>query len=270
MSGLIFKLKNVSFDTGKKYYLDKTINKGTKSLFDVADQSSGGAKNLPAGGVISDLTYNANTGTFSLAKTYDSTHKGMVYAGVKNDGFDINADGAMKVADKHWMLTAWLKITKSGSVSTFNNQIMHFSTVETNGYPNAMLSIVPTTDANGFPTKLEIAVRGKNFVPTLSSVIALFDGNLHQFAVECVVSDNNANFTVNVYIDKVLVYTSTTTVPSTLPGDPTTRRIGTSNPFPLSWTGMFYRARIDNLELGAIDALSLLTADYNLGISRFS
>lgn len=154
MSGRIEVLKGVVNDTGKKFYRDKSINKGTRSVFDMAVDAMGGGKDLAAGAIIHDLTYNDHSGAFSLAKTYSAANKGMVFAGAKNDGFDLDAAGCMKVSDTHWMFTGWFKVTKAGSLSTFNNQLLHFSTTETNGYANALLSVVPTTDATGQPTKI--------------------------------------------------------------------------------------------------------------------
>lgn len=269
MAGRVEQLIGVTINTGLKYYRDKSINAGTRSLFDVSSAWAGGAANIAANATIKDLTYNANTARFSLAKTYNATNKGVVFSGVKNDGFDLDEAGCMKVSDTHWLFTAWLKVTKAGSLSTFNNQLLHFSTAEVNGYPNALLSIVPTTDAAGQPTKIELAVRGKNYVPT-ANLLPLFDGNLHQFAVECEFSADGTQHTIRVYIDKVQVYTTTGALATTPPGEPTTRRIGTSNPFPLAWTGLFYRARVDDLSIAGGTAVDVLTADYASARSRFS
>jgi len=269
MSGRIEVLKGMVNDTGKKFYRDKSINKGTRSVFDMAVDAMGGGKDLAAGAIIHDLTYNDHTGAFSLAKTYSAANKGMVFAGVKNDGFDLDAASCMKVSDTHWLFMAWVKVTKAGSLSTFNNQLLHFSTTETNGYANALLSVVPTTDATGQPTKIELAVRGKNYVVT-SNLLPLFDGGRHQFAVECEFSADGTQHTVRAYIDKVVVFTSTSALAATPPGEPTTRRVGTSNPFPLSWTGMLYRARVDDVGTSGLTATDILTADYNLCASRFS
>lgn len=269
MSGRIEVLKGVVNDTGKKFYRDKSINNGTRSVFDMAVTAMGGGKDLAAGAIIHDLTYNDYTGSFSLAKSYSEANKGMVFAGVKNDGFNLDAASCMKVSDTHWLFTAWVKVTKAGSLSTFNNQLLHFSTVETNGYATALLSVVPTTDATGQPTKIELAVRGKNYVVT-SNLLPLFDGVRHQFAVECEFSADGSQHTIRAYIDKVVVFTSTSALAVTPPGEPTTRRIGTSNPFPLSWTGMLYRARVDDVGTSGLTATDILTADYNLCASRFS
>lgn len=105
MSGRIEVLKGVVNDTGKKFYRDKSINKGTRSVFDMAVDAMGGGKDLAAGAIIHDLTYNDHSGAFSLAKTYSAANKGMVFAGAKNDGFDLDAAGCMKVSDTHWMFT---------------------------------------------------------------------------------------------------------------------------------------------------------------------
>ncbi|HCB2067997.1 MULTISPECIES: hypothetical protein [Klebsiella pneumoniae complex] len=269
MSGRIEVLKGVVNDTGKKFYRDKSINKGTRSVFDMAVTTMGGGKDLAAGATIHDLTYNDHTGAFSLAKSFNAVNNGMVFAGVKNDGFDLDAASCMKVTDTHWLFTAWLKVSKAGSVSTFNNQLLHFSAAEVNGAANALLSIVPTTDVAGQPTKIELAVRGKNYVPT-ANLLPLFDGNRHQFAVECEFSADGTQHTIRAYIDKVVVFTSTSALAVTPPGEPTTRRIGTSNPFPLSWTGMLYRARVDDVGTSGLTATDILTADYNLCASRFS
>ncbi|SWV19578.1 Uncharacterised protein [Klebsiella pneumoniae] len=44
MSGRIEVLKGVVNDTGKKFYRDKSINKGTRSVFDMAVDAMGGGK----------------------------------------------------------------------------------------------------------------------------------------------------------------------------------------------------------------------------------
>lgn len=269
MSGLIITLKDVVYDTGKKYYMDKSVNKGTRSLFDMAETTTGGGKDLSAGAVINDLTYNANTGAFQLAKTFDSAKKGMVYSGVKNDGFDLDANSCMKVSDKHWMFTSWLKINLAGTVSSFNNQILHFSTAPTNGANTALLSLVPTLNSAGTPTTIELAVRGKNYVLS-SQLLPLFDGARHQFAVECSLNADGTSQTVKVYIDKVLVYSKTAAAAETAPGEPTNRRIGTTNSLPLAWNGLLYRVRVDDLSTSGVTADDVLSADYNLCSSRFS
>nr|DAH56260.1 MAG TPA: hypothetical protein [Caudoviricetes sp.] len=269
MGGRIDILKGVNVGTGRKFYRDKSLNSGTRSAFDLAVADMGGAKNLAAGAIIQDLSYNNYTASFSLAKTYDIARKGMAFSGVNNDGFDLSADACMKPEDKHWMLVAWLRISKAGTVSSFNNQLMHFSTVATNGYPNAMLSIVPTTDANGQPTKIEMGVRGKNYVVT-NELMPLFDGNRHQFAVECEINAAGTSHTIRAYIDKVVVFSSTSSVAATVPGAPVVRRIGTSSPFPTAWTGMLHRVRVDDVGTSGLAASDILSADYALCSPRFS
>lgn len=268
MGGRIDILKGVTSGATRKFYRDKSLNAGTRSAFDVAVADMGGAKNLAAGAIIQDLSYNDYTASFSLAKTYDNTHKGMVFPGVANDGFDLEADAVMLPTDTHWLFAAWLKITKAGTASSFNNQVFHFSTAATNGYPNAMLSLVPTTDASGQPTQLSLGVRGKNYVIT-EQLLPLFDGNRHQFAVECEFNEDGTRHTIRVYLDKVVIYTSSSALVSTAPGVPTIRRIGTGSIFPSAWTGIFYRTRIDDLKAGNVTAAEVLAADYELCSPRF-
>lgn len=269
MGGRIDILKGVNVGTGRKFYRDKSLNSGTRSAFDLAVADMGGAKNLAAGAIIQDLSYNDYTASFSLAKTYDATKKGMVFAGVSNDGFDLSADACMKPEDTHWLFLAWLKVTKAGTVSTFNNQLLHFSTVATNGYPNAMLSIIPTNDASGQPTKIEMGVRGKNYIVT-TELMPLFDGNRHQFAVECEFNAAGTQHTVRAYIDGVVVFSSTSSLATTAPGAPVVRRVGTSSPFPAAWTGMLYRVRVDDLSKTTVSAATAIAADYALCSARFS
>lgn len=269
MGGRIDILKGVNVGNGRKFYRDKSLNSGTRGAFDMAVAEMGGAKNLAAGEVIKDLSYNNYTASFSLAKTYDPDSKGMVFAGVNNDGFDLGADVCMQPEDTHWLFLAWLKVTKAGTVSSFNNQLMHFSTVAVNRYPNAMLSIVPTNDANGHPTKIEMGVRGKNYIVT-NELMPLFDGNRHQFAVECEFNAAGTSHTIRAYIDKVVVFTSTSTLAATPPGTPVVRRVGTSSPFPVAWTGRLYRVRVDDLSNTTVTGATAVTADYDLCASRFS
>lgn len=269
MGGRIDILKGVNVGSGRKFYRDKSLNSGTRSAFDLAVADMGGAKNLAAGAIIQDLSYNDYTAAFSLAKTYDTDKKGMVFAGVKNDGFDLSADACMKPEDTHWMFLAWLKVTKAGTVSTFNNQLLHFSTVETTGYPNAMLSIVPHTDASGQPTKIEMAVRGKNYIVT-NELMPLFDGNRHQFAVECEFNADSTQHTIRAYIDGVVVFSPTSALATAAPGASTVRRVGTCNPYPSAWTGMLYRVRVDDLSETTVSAATAIAADYALCSTRFS
>ncbi|MFM4124565.1 hypothetical protein AB8R75_06655 [Klebsiella quasipneumoniae subsp. similipneumoniae] len=265
MSGLIITLKGVVYDTGKKYYLDKTINPGTRSLFDMAEPSTGGGNNITAGAQIADLTYNGNTGTFVASKAF--SNGGMRFTGIKDDGFDLPSAACMTVSDTHWMFAAWLKITNAGS-SGFNNQTLHFSTVATNGSTTALLSLIPTI-SSGAVTIIELAVRGKNYV--LSSQLApLYDGARHQFAVECSISADGAFQTVKVYLDKVQVYSSTSAVAATPPGEPTNRRVGTTATLPLSWAGWLYRVRVDDITASGVAATEILSADYALCAGRFS
>lgn len=267
MGGRIEVLNGVVADTGKKFYRDKTINAGTRSVFDMAVTSMGGGKDVSAGAEINDLTYNDYNGTFAASKVF--SNGGMEFAGVKGDGFDLEASSSMKVADTHWLFTAWMKITLAGSVSSFNNQTIHFSTANTNGATTALLSLVPTLNSSGVPTTIELAVRGKNYVLS-TQVLPLYDGNVHQFAVELSLSADGATQTLKVYIDKSMVYSNTGTVATTPPGEPTVRRIGTTASLPLSWKGKFYRSRVDIITVSGLTVTEILTSDYNLCASRFS
>ncbi|WP_404325847.1 hypothetical protein HBA17_00115 [Klebsiella pneumoniae] len=94
----------------------------------------------------------------------------------------------------------------------------------------------------------------------------LFDGVRHQFAVECEFSVDGTQHTVRAYIDKVVVFTSTSALAAT--GKPTTRRVGTSNPFPLSGQVCCIAHGL-MMSASGLTATDILTADYNLCASRF-
>ncbi|MEV9625349.1 hypothetical protein ACMAV9_13140 [Klebsiella pneumoniae] len=268
MGGRIEILKDVVYDTGLKHYRDISINKGTRSVFDVSNTWAGGAGDIGQGAIIKDLTFNNYEGSFNKAKKFKNG--GMIFTGVGNDGFDFEQRSIMSSQDKHWMMTVWLKITSAGAVNSFNNQTLHFATTGLNDGNQSLLSLVPTTNASGNVTTVELRVRGKNYVVT-SQVMPLYDGNVHQLSVECSVSQDGATQRVIIFIDKVKVYDSgNSAVATALPGEPTVRRVGTSASLPLAWGGSFYRARVDDLAVSGLLAEEVITADYESAHARFS
>ncbi|PRD12331.1 hypothetical protein, partial [Pantoea coffeiphila] len=99
----------------------------------------------------------------------------------------------------------------------------------------------------------------------------LFDGQLHQLAVECLVSDDGTQQRVIVYLDQLNVFDSGwTAVAGTIPAAPTFRYIGTSAAFPVAWAGQFYRYRKDDLTVSQLTAADVISADVECVGTRFS
>nr|WP_154325033.1 hypothetical protein [Pantoea sp. 201603H] len=269
MAGRVEIIKSVVINTGKKMYREKTINAGTKALFDMSLPGFGGAEDVDAGAEIKSLTYNDLVATFNKAHVY--SNGGMIYPRVANDGFDMPSEACPRTDDKHWLFTAWLKITNPGG-SGFNNHTMHFATTGFNTASATMLSIIPTVrvaDGVTSVTTIEVRTRAKNNVVT-TQLQSLFDGNVHQIGVELEISDDKTQQRTFIYLDGTQVYASGyVAVPGTAPGDPTTRRIGTSSSLPITWGGSFYRARFDDLTLTSLTAAEIIAADYE-SKKRFS
>ncbi|MEM5463767.1 hypothetical protein V5052_08830 [Klebsiella variicola] len=269
--GRVERLLGVSaVNTGKKLYREKTINAGTRALFDMSLDGFGGAADVVAGGEIKSLSYEDAVGVFNKPHAY--SNGGMIYARTANDGFDLPSEASPQPGDRHWLFTTWLKITNPGNAG-FNNQVMHFATSGLNVPASTMLSLVPTvvvTDDVTSVTTIEMRVRAKNIVLT-SQLKPLFDGAVHQLAVE---NEMSADFTqqrIFVYLDKSLIYSSGwVSAAAAAPEAPTIRRVGSSSSMPVTWGGTLYRVRSEDLTLTTLTAAEIAVSDYDNSRSRFS
>lgn len=262
MAGRIEQLVGVTVNTGLKLYRDVSINTGTKALFDVSSAWAGGAKDAVAGAPIKSLSYEDSVATFAKAHTYQSG--GMVFAGVNGDVFNLPDAAAPQPAEKHWMLTAWLKMSNygAGTASSGNNQTLSFATGLINDPTTAMLTLLVNPGAGALPSSISVYARGKNYSGLAAALAAIYDNRLHQVAFELQVTADGTQQQLTVFIDAKVVYTSGyAAVAPTIPAAPTNKYIGTSSAFPLTWAGKLYRVRKDDLTATTLTAAQVLAAD---------
>lgn len=268
--GLIQIYTDVEANTGVKHYPDRSINTGTKAVYDAgAGGVYGGEKDVSAGAEIYSLTFSDSYATFSKSHLYQSG--GMRFVGVNGDTFDLPEVAAPQPGDKHWLITQWLKIANFG-VGTVgvNNQTFSFSTSNLNVLSSSMFGMAPTAVSGATPSAIALYVRGRQYA-LASQVGTLFDGQPHQFAVECQISDDNTQQRIYVYLDQVQIYASGwLSVAATVPAAPTYRYVGTSASFPVAWSGSFYRYRKDDLTATDKTAAQILAADKDVAGERFS
>jgi len=266
MAGRFERLIGVKKNTGKKLYREESINLGTRALFDMQPTWSGGGKNLIAGSAIKTLTWNTAEGTFNKAKNY--SNGGMVYAGISTDYFELPSVAVPDPADKHWLFTAWLKITDPGS-SGFNNQTLNIGVTGNNIAAGTVLGIIQTV-TSGAVSQVQMRVNAVSYVPG-STMFPLYDGAVHQLAIEYERNDAGTQQRVIVYIDKVAVFNSGWgNVASTAPVAAVQRIVGTSGTFSKAWGGSLYRVRMDDLVGTGLTPADILSADYSESKHRFS
>lgn len=268
--GLIQIYNDVEANTGVKHYPDRSINTGTKAVYDAgAGGIYGGEKDVSAGAEIYSLTFSDSVATFSKSHLYQNG--GMRFVGVAGDTFDLPAVAAPQPGDKHWLITQWLKIANFG-VGTVgvNNQTFSFSTSNLNVLASSMFGMAVTAVSGASPSAIALYVRGRQYA-LATQLAPLFDGQPHQFAVECQISDDNTQQRIYVYLDQVQVYASGwLSVAATVPAAPTYRYVGTSASFPVAWTGSFYRYRKDELTATDKTTAEILAADKDVAGTRFS
>ncbi|PRD12303.1 hypothetical protein, partial [Pantoea coffeiphila] len=184
------------------------INSGTTALFDMsAGGDFGGGKNISAGAQIKSLTYEDSVASFAKAHTY--LNGGMVFARVSGDTFNLPENAAPQPGDRHWLVSMWLKIANygAGTANSSNNQVFSFSTSNVNLLAGSMFGLAPITVESASPSAITIYARGRQYVIT-AALAKLFDGQLHQLAVECLVSDDGTQQRVIVYLDQLNVFDS--------------------------------------------------------------
>lgn len=269
MMGLIQIYTDVATNTGVKHYPDRSINTGTKAVYDVgAGGDFGGAANISAGDKIFSLTFSDSSASFSKSHVYQNG--GMTFAGVNGDSFDLPLIASPQPSDKHWLVTQWLKIANFG-VGTVgvNNQTFSFSTSNLNLVTASMFGMAITAVSGASPSAISLYVRGRQYA-LASQLAPLFNGSPHQLAVECQVSDDNTQQRIYVYLDQVQVYASGwLAVAATIPAAPTSRYVGTSSSFPVAWSGSFYRYRKDDLTATDKTTAEILAADKDVAGERF-
>ncbi|EPY7297681.1 hypothetical protein ACXEI0_000951 [Klebsiella quasipneumoniae] len=268
--GLIQIYTDVEANTGVKHYPDRSINTGTKAVYDAgAGGIYGGTKDVSAGAEIYSLTFSDSYATFSKSHLYQDG--GMRFVGVNGDTFDLPEVAAPQPGDKHWLITQWLKIDNFG-VGTVgvNNQTFSFSTSNLNLATASMLGMAITAVSGASPSAISLYVRGRQYA-LASQLATLFNGSPHQLAVECQVSEDNTQQRIYVYLDQVQVYASGwQSVATTVPAAPTYRYVGTSTSFPVAWAGNFYRYRKDDLTATDKTVSDILAADKDVAGTRFS
>ncbi|ENO7549130.1 hypothetical protein ACB478_000659 [Klebsiella quasipneumoniae] len=256
MSGRIEQVNGIVVNTGVKLYRNPAINKGTRALFDMSNKSSGGQASTAAGAVIKSRSYEDSTGTLLRAHNY--ANGGMIWEGVSGDQFQLPAQFVPDISDKHWLFTVWLKVTSGGS-SGFNNQTLNIGPAY--NIVTAHLRIVPTCDANGKPSNIEVRCMAKQYVVT-SQLLPLYDGNVHQLSVECEISADGTQQKMILWLDGVSVFNSGfAAISGTLPSDSSQRYIGTSASLPRSWAGTFYGVRFDDLVTSDMSASDVIASD---------
>lgn len=266
MSGIIEQFLGFTCDTGMKMYYDKSMNNGTRALFDMSSKAAGGKINIPAGGIVSDLSFDPLEGVFNKAKNYSGG--GMQFAGVGNDTFSLPPLASPQPEDKHWLFTLWVKISKPGS-NSFNNRTFHFGKAGNGAAVHTVFGLIPTA-VDGEVTQVELRVNGRQFIPGLS-LSPLYDGSVRQLGIEVERSESGLQQRVTACIDTVQVWsTGWSNLPDPLPYTAAQGYIGTSGTFPMAWTGSFYRARLDDLSLSGLSASEVLSLDYASSRHRFS
>ena len=265
--GLIQIFTDVVADTGVKFYPDRSINTGTRALFDMgAGSVYGTGKDLPAGSEVKSLASDT-VGMFSKAHVYSGG--GMVFTGVNGDTFNLPDTAAPQPDETHWLITAWMKFSHggAGTPSSGNNQTLSFSTSPLNISSESMLTVVHNPVGGGV-SGVSVFARGKNYSGLGAALSPIYDGALHQVAFELQLDGNKQQLTV--YIDGVVAYTSGYgAVVPTIPASPTNRYIGTSAPFPLAGSGTFYRYRKDDLTATDKTVSEILAADKDVAGTRF-
>lgn len=262
MAGRIEQLVGVTVNTGLKLYRDVSINPGTKALFDVSSAWAGGAKDVAAGAAIKSLSYEDSVATFAKAHSFQGG--GMVFSGVNGDVLNLPDAAAPQPEEKHWLLTAWMKMSNygAGTASSGNNQTLSFATGLINSPGTAMLTLLSNPGAGALPSSVSVYARGKNYSGLAAALAPVYDNSLHQVAFELQVTADGTQQQLTVYIDAKVVYTSGyAAVATTIPASPTNRYIGTSASFPLAWSGKLYRVRKDDLSATALTAAQVLAAD---------
>lgn len=271
MAGRIEQLIGVTVNTGLKLYRDVSINAGTKALFDVSSTWAGGAVNVVAGASIKSLSFEDSVATFSKAHNYLTG--GMVFTGINGDTFNLPDAAAPQPAEKHWLITAWIKMSNygAGTAASGNNQTLNFSTSLVNDAAQGMLTLLSNPGSGALPSSISVFARGKNYSGLATQLASIYDNNLHQVAFELQVTTDGTQQQLTVYVDGVAVYTSGyAAVATTIPAAPTNKYIGTSASFPLAWAGKLYRVRKDDLTATTLTAAEILAADISSINGRFS
>ncbi|NDL64820.1 hypothetical protein [Acerihabitans arboris] len=269
MAGKIEQLTGVTIDTGEKLYRDSTMNAGTIGPFDCGITWSGGKKNVVAGSQIKSLSYENSVGVFAKAHTY--ANGGMLWAGASGSQFQLPAVAVPALTDKDWMYTIWLKINQVGNTSTNNNIFLVGSSRTTASEKICEIRLVAAAGDLTTLARTQIVVLGVDL--SVGTVLnGMMGGGVHQIAVRCKVADDGTSFVFYVYLDGVLVYTSSTqTYPATLPTfPPTSHYVGTDGGYAAAFSGAFYRVRLDILSNIDLMPNEVLAADYELNNARFS
>lgn len=263
------RLLLASIPTSERLYHYPSINPGTLGLVDMKSVWSGAAKNLAVGATIKNLCYVTDPATVgAVALTYDATAGGMTFVGTGLEAVKMPIAFIPTSAMTHYMHTYWLKVTPTNAgANGFSNATLGIGV----GYgtaANSLLQLTPTT-SSGTATGVSLTVHGVTL--TVNAILPLYDGNIHQFAVEYIRSSDGTQFMFNVYIDGVNIYTSIYRNVVAYPaGTINVNSVGCQSTYTRTYAGKFYRARMDDLTLTTKSALTILAEDTASVAGRFS
>lgn len=261
----IEQLIGVTVENGEKFYRDKSMNAGTRALFDLSVKWPGGGVDVAAGSQFKSLGYENSIASVNKAHVYQDG--GLVWAGVAGDQFLLPSEFLPLETDASWLYTFWMKVSNAGSTG-FNNQLFHIGGAY-NATANVIVSLVPTVDAAGAVTNLELKVMGQRVVVT-TQLAALTDGSTRQIGVGFSKSEDGTTFKIKAWLDTELVYESAYLSLLAFSADTSQRFIGTSSSLPKSFTGSVSRARFDVISASGPTPEEILKADYDSSVERLA
>lgn len=185
MSGRFEELVGVSgIDTGEIIYRDDSIDAATRSLVDLGWVWGGGAQALAIDDRVKNLCWLDDP--LIARAALPTAGGGAAFSG--DNSYALLPEGFMlRQSDRHMLFTMHLKMSRAAPAgASYNSRIVDFRTGNT-----SQLSIIPTVDANGAMTNLEIATNsfGWSVMGALSSIV---DNKVHQLGVELTVSADEA------------------------------------------------------------------------------
>lgn len=265
MSGRFEELVGVSgIDTGEIIYRDDSIDAGTRGLVDMGWVWGGGAKALAIDDRVKNLCWLDDP--LIARAALPTAGGGAAFSG--DNSYALLPEGFMlRQSDRHMLFTMHLKMNRAAPAgASYNSRIVDFRAGNT-----SQLSIIPTVDANGAMTNLEIATNsfGWSVMGALSSIV---DNKVHQLGVELTVSADEAYIRLSVWLDGVVVQ-ETDYVPRQawpLPNAGDRPRLGNWAGFAGGFTGRFYRARLDDLTRTSRKVADILADDAAVATARFT
>ncbi len=265
------KLLLASIPTSEKLYRFPSINEGTLGLVDMKSAWSGGARNLAPAATLKNLCYVDDPAVVgAVALNYDADTGGLIFTGVGLEYVQTPTAFIPTSDMTDYMHTYWLKIdpTNAGSIS-FNNAIIGMGV---GGYatPGNMFNKVTPTITSGGVTNIEVNIRGKNY-PVFSQLSGLIDGNVHCLSLRYLKSDDGTQQKGLIYLDGTLVYEASFAALVAYPaGVVNVAGVGVKGVYTRTFSGRFYRARMDDLTLTSKTAEQVLSDEIAAVSGRFS